>query len=1175
MKKIFGLILTFYSAGFLLGQTGVWKSFDISNGLANNDVRSVELDGDNLWFGTYGGGLSLYQKSIDKWSTFSIADSLSDFINSIAVDGKYIWVGTDIGACLFDKNKNELKKTFQTVHCISNITVEWDAVWFSTFGKGVYKYTKANGIWTNFDSTSCGLLSNSIIDIEVQDDRVWFATKSGVNCYHKSTGIWESYTLNNSGIGGDYVFSIEVDGNDIWMGHAPSPIITGHYETVTHTYITDTYSYNGCSQEIRTGGTIYPETIFFPSVSHLMNNGSDTWNHYECSWIDTLNREKYGYLVSDIVAGSEVVCFATFAWGLFLYNKSDGSLTNFNTQNSNLPDDFISAVAIDGNDIWVCTSAHGVSRYRAPAAPLWKCYRKTDGLLDESIQAIGVFGDEAWFGTRMGMSRLQISTGTFQNYDLINSDIGSSDIQEIEVDSHNVWFSSFFIEYEEETQKVIYTPALTRYWKEINFWEQIDASESQLGNHLVRAISMEGDEIWFGAEVGQVSNYNKLNNNWTHFNSTITRFSHDIWDLDVSGDEVWFATFGGGVGCYNKNTNSWDCFTVANSGLVCDSVYSVGIDMDYVWFGTFGKGISRYQRTNDEWVTFNTTNTLVTTDARILPYPEAFDYIYTIAVEGDFVWFGSSGWGVFLYQKSTGLWEVFNHRNSPIPGSIGCEVYDIHVYGRYVWIAAFYEDYSGLFPNIVGGVCRYGDVTPPELIHSPITDEQPSEQPVLILTSIVDNKDICSAEIQYRLEGSFEYNTAELNHHVGDLWLGQIPPHDVVPGVLGYYISVTDGRNITTHPYSSPVNSPHRFYVYDSVPPMASISIASTSGSISDTLDIHVSITVDGTGSLPTLEKVTLVQYGDYSAEGIIDTTEVSLAVSWEERNENRYLVSGLMNVGFLKQDVVGIKVRVTVRDEGHDEQGNPLVVHALSNPIFRFTGGINVNAEKGKTLSDPTGMATLYIPPHALQMDTYVKIAATFEPSIEGVNIFGPAFDIIPQDIILNKPATLTISLREEDWQKIENLKHVAIHKLQRASQDSVWSRERIGGQIDVQEHSVTTVINKFGTYAVIEDEAIQGESSISQVNSQPRVFSPNNGEYTTISFELGRDSEVTVKVFNLAGRLVRTLKENVSMTPGMNPITWDGKDYYGNICKSGMYIVTVQSEGQNATKTVMVLNK
>ena len=120
-----------------------------------------------------------------------------------------------------------------------------------------------------------------------------------------------------------------------------------------------------------------------------------------------------------------------------------------------------------------------------------------------------------------------------------------------------------------------------------------------------------------------------------------------------------------------------------------------------------------------------------------------------------------------------------------------------------------------------------------------------------------------------------------------------------------------------------------------------------------------------------------------------------------------------------------------------------------------------------------------------------------------------------------------------------------------------------------------MTTVIKKFGAYAVIEEEALQGELSISQVNSQPRVFAPNQGEHTTISFELRKDSEVTVKVFNLAGRLVRTLKENETMTPGMNPIAWDGKDYYGYICTSGMYVVTIQAEGKNATKTVMVMNK
>ena len=54
-----------------------------------------------------------------------------------------------------------------------------------------------------------------------------------------------------------------------------------------------------------------------------------------------------------------------------------------------------------------------------------------------------------------------------------------------------------------------------------------------------------------------------------------------------------------------------------------------------------------------------------------------------------------------------------------------------------------------------------------------------------------------------------------------------------------------------------------------------------------------------------------------------------------------------------------------------------------------------------------------------------------------------------------------------------------------------------------------------------------------------------------------------------------MRTLKENVTMTPGMNPVDWDGRDYHGHICTSGMYIVTIQARDKNATKTVMVMNK
>ena len=81
--------------------------------------------------------------------------------------------------------------------------------------------------------------------------------------------------------------------------------------------------------------------------------------------------------------------------------------------------------------------------------------------------------------------------------------------------------------------------------------------------------------------------------------------------------------------------------------------------------------------------------------------------------------------------------------------------------------------------------------------------------------------------------------------------------------------------------------------------------------------------------------------------------------------------------------------------------------------------------------------------------------------------------------------------------------------------------------------------------------------------------------GNYATISFFLDDDSDVTLKIYNLNGRLVKVLRENIHMLSGTNAIDWDGRDKDGNYCATGLYIVTVEADGKVRKKTVMVSNK
>jgi flagellar hook assembly protein FlgD len=101
-----------------------------------------------------------------------------------------------------------------------------------------------------------------------------------------------------------------------------------------------------------------------------------------------------------------------------------------------------------------------------------------------------------------------------------------------------------------------------------------------------------------------------------------------------------------------------------------------------------------------------------------------------------------------------------------------------------------------------------------------------------------------------------------------------------------------------------------------------------------------------------------------------------------------------------------------------------------------------------------------------------------------------------------------------------------------------------------------------------------------LDSLNTQPRIFSPAGGgqgfgDRTSISFHLGQDSEITIKIYNVAGRLKKVLAENQSFLAGKHAMEWDGKDDDGQYCVSGLHIVSIVARGKVETKTVLVLNK
>ncbi len=85
---------------------------------------------------------------------------------------------------------------------------------------------------------------------------------------------------------------------------------------------------------------------------------------------------------------------------------------------------------------------------------------------------------------------------------------------------------------------------------------------------------------------------------------------------------------------------------------------------------------------------------------------------------------------------------------------------------------------------------------------------------------------------------------------------------------------------------------------------------------------------------------------------------------------------------------------------------------------------------------------------------------------------------------------------------------------------------------------------------------------------HNYPNPFNPQ----TTIKFQLPQREYVTLKIYNMLGQEVRTLKEE-DMEPGYYHIIWDGRDNHGKVVSNGIYLFQLKAGDYQNTKKMIML--
>jgi hypothetical protein len=97
---------------------------------------------------------------------------------------------------------------------------------------------------------------------------------------------------------------------------------------------------------------------------------------------------------------------------------------------------------------------------------------------------------------------------------------------------------------------------------------------------------------------------------------------------------------------------------------------------------------------------------------------------------------------------------------------------------------------------------------------------------------------------------------------------------------------------------------------------------------------------------------------------------------------------------------------------------------------------------------------------------------------------------------------------------------------------------------------------------YADASTKVLAGTASVgTSINgysieqNTPNPFVAGLDAYTTIAFTLGAQENVTLRVYDVLGNVVRTLASDEAFGQGPHSLKWDGRDNTGNIVANGMY--------------------
>ncbi len=338
-----------------------WTTYTTSDGLADNDVRSMaeDLNG-HLWFGHWNGDVSEFD-GVSTWTIHVNIDLNHSEVFGIAAD---------------DLNR----KWFITLR----VLVLFDGIYFTRYYP--------------LEPPTCPYLADIAVDGE---GHPWIASGTGLWTFDGAN--WTRYHEGNSGLLDDSMRAVAAQGEKVWVGYADSPQADGltqfdgsdwtHYDTV------DSLPPNTAMM----GAAVDHESrVWFGASEGVASFDCMTWTKYESSNTGGVLSDTCYKIIKEDHDGHLWFAGGQCAGGLVEFDGDDTWTQHCG--DSPKPLGWVEAVAVDeDNHIWVgsrypSTTWRGLSEFNGSS---WTTHDLSACGISNVVESIAIDGDgNKWLGCK-------------------------------------------------------------------------------------------------------------------------------------------------------------------------------------------------------------------------------------------------------------------------------------------------------------------------------------------------------------------------------------------------------------------------------------------------------------------------------------------------------------------------------------------------------------------------------------------------------------------------------------------------------------------------------------------------------------------------------------------------------------------------------------------------------